>query len=956
MPIWEIYTYGSGAFLATIFNGVVALMGANDFVTLMRLAGIFGLMWVTIKAALYKGPVEWTYLIWFVMIYGVLFVPKVDVVIVDRLDNNQTRVVANVPWGLGVFAGVTSRIGDWFTRGTEAVTSLPDDLRYQRNGVVFGSTLVEAASRFEITDGRFMANMSEFMRQCVFYDILLRRYTWTDLLEAEDTWEFIRDNTSPISRAFAYTAADGTRTILTCRNGAQNQLSNDWETEIDRASRLYGVRFNPGLTMSDAAAKLLADLPVSYDYLAGISRAGGDIIRANMMANLFRRAFGSAAAEANADAAAQDFALAQAEQQQYTTYAVMGKLAAKLLPLLKSIYEGLLYGMFPFLFLVFMLPIGVKIFLAYLKNIVWLQLWAPLYAILNLLMTLYAQGSSTAAAAQLGGQALSLATHSGLATANADVAIIAGYMGLSIPLIAYGLVSGGQMALSQLAAQIGAVAQVAANQASASASTGNINLANIGAYKTGMFQNVTSPTMDFGRARTFDEHGGAITHTLGGRAVRQQFHQDLGVDAVSTESLVTSTQHQLANARSAEARAEKTFNEELGAAFTRSMGMTREQQIQALRASGWSEDEAAQWAETSSRMKEISKQLQQEHGFTKEQADRITYLASAGVSWSAKDMALIGAALKPTGLDINARATREGAHSETDRVMEAFKEAQAAAEKHQITDSVESLKRYVSGDEYRTQQAGRAAFDSGLGADLRDAARAGQAWAAAERETTAYQQTLSTLRTQGENFRAGLVDRFAADAQAAGLFDHDLLRNPARSRELADAIVRWSALTRNSAVEGPEAARMAIAHAERGGSFGGPDSGVTSRVLGGREAVDQAAGEYRSRVSGEGAVRQQAAHNRGAVATNARGTGLGNDGTVENDAGVPGTPLTTRQDVREFQTRVESHIEGKAPWEVNRDRRDMDKDHHDRQTEVDGQIEKGRRETEGLTPTWMKKD
>lgn len=98
------------------------------------------------------------------------------------------------------------------------------------------------------------------------------------------------------------------------------------------------------------------------------------------MADSFRRAFGNAASATDANAAAQDFALAQAEQQQRSTYAVMGQLAAKFLPLLKNIYEGILFGMFPFLFLIFMLPIGVKIFLAYLKNIIWLQLWAPLYA------------------------------------------------------------------------------------------------------------------------------------------------------------------------------------------------------------------------------------------------------------------------------------------------------------------------------------------------------------------------------------------------------------------------------------------------------------------------------------------------------------------------------------------------------------------------------------------------
>ena len=304
---WEIVTYGNGEFLSTVFNGVVALMGDNNFTTLMRLAGTVGIFWVMLQAALYRGRVDYMYPVWFVLIYGVLFVPKTNVMIVDRLDGDQTRVVANVPLALGAFAGATNRIGDWFTRGTEAVMSLPNDLQYHKSGVVFGSSLIQAASQYEITNPDFSANMSEFMHQCVFYDVLLRRYSWLDLLSAPDPWAFITANTSPVSRAFAYVAADGSRSIIKCQTGANGVLNDDWQTEVTQAAKLYGIRQyrnqRPNITMTNASAQLLSDLPVSYDYLAGISKSGGDIIRTNMLANVIRRSFGNAAASADAGAA-----------------------------------------------------------------------------------------------------------------------------------------------------------------------------------------------------------------------------------------------------------------------------------------------------------------------------------------------------------------------------------------------------------------------------------------------------------------------------------------------------------------------------------------------------------------------------------------------------------------------------------------------------------------------------
>jgi hypothetical protein len=42
--------------------------------------------------------------------------------------------------------------------------------------MVFASRMVEMVSQFEITDARFDENLKAFIHQCVFYDLLLKKY------------------------------------------------------------------------------------------------------------------------------------------------------------------------------------------------------------------------------------------------------------------------------------------------------------------------------------------------------------------------------------------------------------------------------------------------------------------------------------------------------------------------------------------------------------------------------------------------------------------------------------------------------------------------------------------------------------------------------------------------------------------------------------------------------------
>ena len=517
---WEVFTYGGGEFLRLVFNGVAAITGNGGYITALKLTALIGLLWVLIEGAFKHRSLNLQWLFAVILVYNAFMVPKVDVIITDRIDPTQSAVVSNVPLGLGAVAGTASLVGDWLTRAYETVFSLPGDMQYQRNGMLFGQYLVEASTRFEITDSRLAANFSEFWQSCVFYDILLGRYEWDDLFAAPDLWAFIRSNTS-VSRSFAYRDAAGDRLILGCRDGASSELDRDLADDVDRARRYYGEKLVKAPNATAAVAKFAAAMPVSYQYLTGLSVSAEEVIRQNALSNALHRGLGQFASSAGAPAAAQDFALARAEQERRTTYAALGEMAARTLPILRNLFEAFIYAVFPIAFLLAMLPSVAKVAITYLKSLVWIQLWAPLYAVLHFAMSLYSQ--YPAASSLLlpdGSTVLSLANHTGLAQVMSDTALIAGYLSLSIPMISYLVVNQGGAMMASLASRVAQSYEAPVSRAADEASTGNISLGNISIGNAGWWQQNQSPSWRAGVSAMMHPSTGAMyTTTAEGRYI-----------------------------------------------------------------------------------------------------------------------------------------------------------------------------------------------------------------------------------------------------------------------------------------------------------------------------------------------------------------------------------------------------------------------------------------------------
>ena len=108
-----MFTYGGGEFLRLVFNGVAAVTDNGGYVTALKMMAVIGLLWVLIEGAFKQRAMNLQWLLGVILIYNGFMVPKVDIVLTDRIDPTQSSVVANVPLGLGVVAGTASLVGDF---------------------------------------------------------------------------------------------------------------------------------------------------------------------------------------------------------------------------------------------------------------------------------------------------------------------------------------------------------------------------------------------------------------------------------------------------------------------------------------------------------------------------------------------------------------------------------------------------------------------------------------------------------------------------------------------------------------------------------------------------------------------------------------------------------------------------------------------------------------------------
>jgi hypothetical protein len=125
-----------------------------------------------------------------------------------------------------------------------------------------------------------------------------------------------------------------------------------------------------------------------------------------------------------------------------------GEYMAQVLPYLQMTLRALLYAFFPFLFVVVLLPGGFMALKQYAEALIWIELWSPTAAILNMFI---AQIAEYRIAGTYGSSGLTSSNAVDMLSSASSIAGTAGYLYLSVPALTWLILKGSAYMLAGVA-------------------------------------------------------------------------------------------------------------------------------------------------------------------------------------------------------------------------------------------------------------------------------------------------------------------------------------------------------------------------------------------------------------------------------------------------------------------------------------------------------------------------
>ena len=800
----EIVTWGSGSYIQQALTVLSTMAGSGEWTTLARIAGVLGLLWVMLAAFKHSQQgqplqVNWAWLLGFGFVYIGLMTPKVDVAIVDRIQSGCSTappaVVTDVPIGVAAFGYVTSQLGEGVTNLYERYITIPGDQKYAQNGFLFGANMVRATANTRIMDSELSADTTQLMSHCVFPMISQGYLGLNEVSQSTDLWNTIA-NKLPNNRWVAKT--DGT--VMSCKelgNEITPKITGNSAAEIQNAAANNGQMMWPSCSASDAAARWLASAggPTAQDML-GINQTAADLTRQAMTINAMKDALGQTAATTDNAALAQSIYTAQAEETQRNTYTMMGNLASRTVPVMRAVLEALIYALFPIIMIFMLTPAWLSVISNYIIVMMWIQLWPPLYAVLNSIMYWYgSEQSQRMAEMASGGSGLTMETIVSVGYANSDMVALAGYMAVSIPIIAYMMIRGGAMAGSMLASGLtapmsGAATRSGTSMTDASMQSNSLSWDTSQVNTSTMNQAQLAPNMSAGSPEISSRNGYGGVSTSG-----TNFNSyDAGAAATSLGNVSPNAKSSVESGLQTQAQQAQQATFQSGQQFTSSMaGVYNSQKIlnenigsqEFQSQTGVDQNTATSYREAFDNRESMVKQFSEETGFSLTDSRQIIQTLSASASAGASfDL--------PGGSSLGVKLASDLADRDMSeqQIQEAGKKAEQVALSQGYQQS-DTLIRDI-GDKvgYSATGAYGDAYSGLTSGSVQEMRQHAETFAANLQRSESWSQALSRAESQGVEVGAKLdgavfnvlSDRLGRDVTEKGISDLNSGQDTAESR------------------------------------------------------------------------------------------------------------------------------------------------------------------------------
>lgn len=562
-----VYVLGGGEYMMQVFNGVAAIVGSSSWESMFRIALLISAASFFVVYLRGHDPKEVIkFAAYIILVSSVLLGPKRSVQIIDRTDPTGVYLVDNVPLGLAAPAHMISSIGTSLTELYESIFHMPDSLSYSKTGMLFGANLVGNVSDVMSTDGDIAELMSLYTKNCVIGDILINhKYSFQELMNSRDPYALIFQKPSPLRGVMVpegnkkaqpagfWTCEDLAKRVLMPAIGADTQTGG--ETWAYTVRRIFGGR-------PDANVLFSAMLGDSYNYYYSGSETASQLMRSSVVRNALKQGIAGYSAQSGDTASLVNLASTSSYNKMRLSWATSTRVATSFTPLLYTILFSLIVALFPiFILLMTVHALTTRMLFNYIMSIIYLQSWAPMFAILNHATSFYLRG-------QTNGLDFNLANQAHIQQIHSDIGLIAGWLTLSIPFIAMAIVKGLGPAVAQAGNYLGTAINSSASASSSQAADGTWAFNNMQTDNVAGNKWDTNSSFRDGQMSRQLASGATNTVTSGGQEIMDTSGamSRLPVSIKGSEAMVSSLQQSAKHAQATAAQAMSAFQSSVNVA------------------------------------------------------------------------------------------------------------------------------------------------------------------------------------------------------------------------------------------------------------------------------------------------------------------------------------------------------------------------------------------------------
>ena len=512
---YDIYTTGNGPFLVTTFTAIAAMASSASLVMLVKIALLLGFLFAIFQLvmpstlgmmqAVATAPIlhmiERALIALFV--WFVFMIPQTSVTIIDTMDNpsdpTNNQVVGGVPWFTASVSSYACALGNWLTQEVDEWfidTGDTSPVTYQNGGLALGATyfsqLLSIAApgpsyQYDESGGYVPINavLAEYFNRCVFpgfqtlignndlsaqveYNLLNN----TNLLGYFNTlsgtsgggWTY-NNGTISLNNSFG----DGSSAPVDTCNNAISDIVQYWSTISDYWILQYNQEIFAANTAFGYVLQNGGDLGTTQQiikrYMPNTSASVESVVEQIAVINTIRQ---EAMFLTNQNTGLQG-ANGLAGQQAGGSWIQTAQLFGRTANMMHGVAEALVYWSTVFL-PVLIAALGFGPLITFVKGVMWLQLWAPMFALLSAyadqqLLTafsniLYDPGTNSTLAD------VNYVTIEALRTQCNTILGWVGALAATVPVISWGLLEAGKGMAGAVAASLGSAQQHGTKSAS----------------------------------------------------------------------------------------------------------------------------------------------------------------------------------------------------------------------------------------------------------------------------------------------------------------------------------------------------------------------------------------------------------------------------------------------------------------------------------------------------------